>query len=226
MPDTKRDIMIFAAGFGTRMAPLTDAQPKPLIKVAGTPLIDHAIAMAEEAASQIHVNAHYRADQLEAHLPDKITTHIETPDILDTGGGLKAALPKMQGDSVFTLNPDAIFAGPNPIQLLTDAWQDHMEALLLIIPLTQTVGYTRPGSFSQDPNGALRYDPAGLAYTGAQIIRRTVVEEVKEPVFSLTKVWQGLLDRKTAFGVTYPGRWADVGTPDGIALAEEMLRDV
>ncbi|MCY4333533.1 MAG: nucleotidyltransferase family protein [Litoreibacter sp.] len=226
MSEPKRDIMIFAAGFGTRMAPLTDAMPKPLIKVAGVTLIDHAVAMARGHTREIHVNAHYRAEQLADHLPGDVVIHIEHPAILDTGGGLKAALPQMRGTSVFALNSDAVFTGPNPLQVLNDAWQDHMEALLLLIPLARTVGYTRPGSFVQDQDGALVVDDAGLAYTGAQIIRREVVEQTEGDVFSLWKIWEVLLARKTAFGVGYPGQWADVGTPEGITLAEEMLRNV
>ncbi|MEM6408610.1 MAG: nucleotidyltransferase family protein [Pseudomonadota bacterium] len=226
MSDALRDIMIFAAGFGTRMAPLTDTRPKPLIEVAGTPLIDHAIEIARGRTNEIHVNAHYRAAQLADHLPSHVNLHVESPDILDTGGGLKAALPQMQGESLFTLNSDAVFAGPNPLDILANGWQNHMDALLLLVPVVQTVGYTRPGSFSVALSGALTVDENGLAYTGAQILKRKVVDRVQDKVFSLRAVWDRLLQDETAFGVTYPGRWADVGTPDGIPLAEGMLRDV
>lgn len=223
MSDRPTDILIFGAGFGTRMAPLTDTMPKPLIPVAGAPLIDHAIRQADEAGLNIHVNAHYHADQMVAHLPDHVTTHIEHPDILETGGGLKAALPLMKGGPVMTLNSDAVWRGPNPLQLLLDGWQPHMAALLLLVPIAQTVGYTRAGNFALGPKGGLTRSAAGEVYTGAQIIRREAVNAVSDRAFSLNKAWDTLLDAGSIYGVTYPGHWADVGTPDGIPLAEAML---
>ena len=133
MSDAITDILIFGAGFGTRMAPLTNDKPKPLVSVSGAPLMDHATRLADEADLNIHVNAHYRAAQLQDHLRDDITLHIEAPDVLDTGGGLKSALPGMSGQTVATLNSDAVWAGPNPLQVLLAAWQPHMIGLLLFM---------------------------------------------------------------------------------------------
>lgn len=219
--------MIFGAGFGTRMAPLTDAMPKPLIPVSGRPLVDHALALAREASLRCHVNAHYRAAQLAAHLPVDVECHVEAPDILDTGGGLKAALPAMEGRAVMTLNSDALWAGPNPLSLLQSAWDARdMQALLLLVPVSQTVGYQRAGNFSMDAKGRLGRDPEGYVFTGAQIIDRQVILEHPETVFSMNAVWDGLIEAGTCYGTVYPGRWADVGTPGAIPLAEAMLRDV
>lgn len=226
MPEPITDILIFGAGFGTRMAPLTDNMPKPLVQVAGRPLIDHALDLAEAERLSIHVNAHYRATQLQAHLGPHIRTHIEDPDILDTGGGLKNALPDMAGGAVLTLNSDAVWSGPNPLTILKQAWADHMEALLLLVPLAQTVGYSRAGNFRRGKDGMLTRSPDGQVYTGAQIIRRSTIEDRLETAFSLNLVWDDLLARGTAFGAIYPGTWADVGTPDGIGLAEDMLANV
>ncbi len=221
MSDQPTDILIFGAGFGTRMAPLTDSLPKPLIPVAGRPLIDHAIALTP--GLNLHVNAHYHADQMVAHLQNRATVHIEDPDILDTGGGLKAALPKMHGDCVMTLNSDAVWNGPNPLDVLRDAWRPDMDALLLLVPLAQTVGYSRSGNFAMGNDNTLSRSTSGQVFTGAQVIRRDVVNVIADAAFSLNKVWDVLLAKGTMCGVSYAGQWADVGTPAGIPLAEAML---
>lgn len=224
MSEPLSDILIFGAGFGTRMTPLTDHLPKPLVPVAGRPLVDHALELAKGLTP--HVNLHYRAAQLQAHLPQTVVTHLEQPEILDTGGGLKNALPDMEGDAVFTLNSDTVWAGPNPLEALISAWRPDMDALLLLIPMPQTVGYTRAGNFAIDPSGRLTRDDSGQVYSGAQIIKRSAVEDWPDDAFSLNAIWDQLLERETAFGTSYTGHWADVGTPDGIALAEAMLADV
>lgn len=221
MSDAPTDILIFGAGFGTRMAPLTDTMPKPMVPVAGRPLINHAIGLCE--GLNIHVNAHYRADQLVAHLPNRITTHVEHPDILDTGGGLKAALPTMSGETVLTLNSDAVWKGPNPLDVLIAAWKPNMDALLLLVPIAQTIGFSRGGDFSLDQDGHLIRSPDGQVYTGAQIVRRDAVLNIQDEVFSFNVVWNTLSEKGTIFGVGYQGTWADVGTPKGIPLAEAML---
>jgi len=226
MSEPLSDILIFGAGFGTRMAPLTDSLPKPLVPVAGKPLIDHALELARAGGLSPHVNAHYRAAQMQAHLPADVTLHIEAPEVLETGGGLKAALPKMAGDPVGTLNSDAVWQGPNPLALLRAAWRPEMEALLLLVPVPQTVGFTGGGDFLTDPTGRITRDKTGAVYTGAQLIRRSAFDGAPEGAFSLNLIWDMLLKRGTLFGMPYPGRWADVGTPAGIPLAEEMLRDV
>ena len=226
MSETLNDILIFGAGFGTRMAPLTDTLPKPLVPVAGRPLIDHALALAREDGLTPHVNAHYRAAQVQAHLGRDVTLHVETPEILETGGGLKAALPKMAGDPVATLNSDAMWRGPNPLGLLRAAWRPEMEGLVLLVPVAQTVGFTGGGDFSCDAQGRITRDKTGAVYTGAQLIRRSAFEGVQDGAFSLNVIWDLLLTRGTLFGTQYPGRWADVGTPAGIPLAEEMLSNV
>ncbi len=223
MSETLSDILIFGAGFGTRMAPLTDTVPKPLIEVAGVPLIEHAARLAEDAGLNIHVNTHYKAAQMRQRLPRKITVHVEHPEILDTGGGLKAALPDMRGELVATLNSDAVWRGPNPLEVLRAAWQPKMTALLLLVPLGRTTGYTRDGNFLIGQDGTLARSSSGQIYTGAQLIRREAVLSHNKDIFSLNEIWNELLDQGDIHGVVYPGEWADVGTPEGIGLAEAML---
>ena len=226
MPDKDPSaLMLFAAGFGTRMGALTRNRPKPLIEVAGKPLIDYALALAKEAgASLIVANLHYLPDLLEAHLADTdVETVRESPDILDTGGGLKAAAPRLAADTVFTMNSDAVWSGPNPLILLKDAWRPaDMDALLMCVPLSQTVGRRGGGDFHADPAGRLGRG-GDLVYGGVQIIRPDRVAAWPERVFSLNDVWDAIKGQDRLFSVTYPGRWCDVGHPEGIALADAMI---
>lgn len=225
--------MVFAAGFGTRMTPLSDDRPKPLIKVADRALIDHALDLVAGAGARAVVNAHYKAPMLVQHVRDRAGRSpdtrvvIEQPDILDTGGGLRNALPQLGDGPVFTLNSDAIWAGANPLQVLARAWEpDRMGALLLLVSPENTVGYARVGNFAKGPDARLRRDEGGLVYTGAQVIDPQRLRHIKNDRFSLNVVWDELERADALFGVEYTGSWADVGTPPSIALAEEMLRSV
>ena len=222
--------MLFAAGFGTRMGALTADRPKPLIPVAGRALIDHALELVEAAAVPHRVaNLHYRAEMLAAHLAGRdVHLSIETPDILETGGGLRHALPLMGKGPVYTLNTDAIWKGPNPLALARQAWNpDRMDALLVCIPPGQAVGHGGAGDFTPDAEGRLIRGP-GLIYGGAQIIKTTMLDQIPERVFSLNLLWDRMLATGRLFGLTYPGQWCDVGHPEGIGMAEQMIgyRDV
>ena len=219
-------LMLFAAGFGTRMAPLTDTMPKPLIPVAGKPLIDHAVDLARAAGvARIVANVHYRADQIVAHFAGTDTMIAdETAQILETGGGLRAALPLLGPGPVFTLNTDAIWSGENVITELRAAWQpEQMSALLALIPCEEALGYRGAGDFSLDPDGRIRRGP-GYVYTGAQIINPAGIETISAPAFSLNLLWDKLLAQGRVFGIVHRGGWCDVGRPESIALAETMLR--
>lgn len=224
---TPRSAMVFAAGFGTRMMPLTADLPKPLIPVAGRPLIDHALDLVAGAGLSAVVNLHYKADKLAAHLHDQpgVTLTYETPEILETGGGLKAALPLLGRGPVATLNTDMVWRGPNPLADLLRHWQpDQMEALLLLIPTTRALSHSGGGDFAMDPDGRLRRDKgSGLVYIGAQIISPEPVAAIGDNAFSLNRVWDGMIARGALFGMVYDGQWADVGTPGAIAPAEAML---
>lgn len=226
-PNAPGAIMIFAAGFGTRMGALTQDRPKPLIEVAGRPLIDYAMDMAAPMGLPIVVNTHYKSEMVAEHLAGKARISEEQPQILETGGGLKQALPLLPDAPVYTLNSDAVWAGPNPLEVLRDLWEpDRMEALVLLVALENTVGFTRPGDFSLDRSGALARSPKGLIYTGAQLSKPGRVRDTPDAVFSFNKLWDEMISEGTLFGAVYPGRWADVGTPAGITLAEEMIVDV
>ena len=118
-------LMIFAAGRGTRMAPLTDTRPKPLIEVAGRALLDYALDIADVAGiDRIVVNTHYLAHQIEDYLSHCRVSISHEDTLLDTGGGLRAALPLLGDGPVLTLNSDAVWQGPNPLEILLETWQD------------------------------------------------------------------------------------------------------
>lgn len=222
--------MVFAAGFGTRMKPLTDTMPKPLIEVAGKPLIDHSLALLDGVVTVV-VNTHYRADQLEAHLNGREVVCIrEDPEVLETGGGLKNALPVLGGDPVLTLNSDVIFAGDNPVTALQEAWDPaRMDALLTLVAVENTVEYSGVGDFYLNEGRIERRgtrEAAPFVYGSVQIIKTALLAEAKETAFSLNMVWDQMIAEGRAFGLPYGGRWVDVGRPKGIAVAEKVLADV
>ena len=217
--------MLFAAGFGTRMRHLTKDKPKPLIEVAGMPLIDHTLALAKDITPRkIVANLHYRPEQLAAHLEGHgVETILETPDILETGGGLKNALSVLGTDPVFTANTDAIWLGPNPFACLLEAWNPEvMDALLLCVPRDQALGHTGPGDFIADHRGRLKRG-AGAIYGGIQILKTDGLARISERAFSLNALWARMLEEKRLFGTTYPGKWCDVGSPEGVELAGALL---
>ncbi|MFP4327214.1 MAG: nucleotidyltransferase family protein [Paracoccaceae bacterium] len=222
MPDA---VMLFTAGFGTRMGALTVDRPKPLIEVGGKPLVDHALDLAEAIRPRrIVANLHYKAEMLARHLsPRGVALSREEPDILETGGGLRAALPLLGPGPVFTMNTDAVWSGPNPLELLQEAWMpERMDALLMCIPPETAFGHDGTGDFRVDAQGRAERG-SGLVYTGVQIIRPDALKTVPERVFSLNLLWDRMLAEGRVHALCYPGLWCDVGRPEGIVLAETML---
>ncbi|SIS52383.1 MurNAc alpha-1-phosphate uridylyltransferase [Roseivivax lentus] len=220
MPDA---VMIFAAGFGTRMGALTATRPKPLIEVGGRTLLDRTLDLAAHVPTRV-VNAHYLGDQIARHLDGRDIRVVQEETLLDTGGGLKNAAPLLGPGPVFTMNADAVFAGPNPLHVLADAWQpDEMDALLLCVPPERAVGRAGGGDFTLAGDGRLSRGGPHV-YTGVQIVKTDGLTGIDAEVFSLNVLWDRIAARDRLFGLTYPGRWADVGHPEGIAQAEAMLR--
>lgn len=217
-------LMIFAAGLGTRMRPLTDDRPKPLIKVAGQTLLDRALALGRDAGvAQTAVNSHYLGDQIARHLAGQpVAISDEADQLLDTGGGLRRALPLLGAGPVMTLNPDVVWTGPNPLAALIAGWRDEMEALLALVPLDRATARQGGGDFAMDRAGRISRK-GDFVYAGAQIIRPDLLARIPDQVFSLNRLWDLLIARGTAFGMVHPGGWCDVGRPEAIALAEAML---
>lgn len=228
MPDYPFPLMVFAAGFGTRMGALTRDRPKPLIPVAGRPLIDHALAIAKAAGvPRTVINTHYRAEQMAAHLAGRdIAISHEAGPILETGGGLKAALPLLGTGPVAILNSDGIWTGANPLAELAAAWDgSRMEALLLLLPLRDALAHGPKGDFCLAPDGRISRGKGGEdhVYIGAQILHPARIAATPDEVFSLNKPWNEMIAAGTAFGIVHRGGWCDVGHPEGIAAAEALL---
>ncbi|NNU79213.1 nucleotidyltransferase family protein [Halovulum dunhuangense] len=230
-PDT---VMIFAAGRGTRMRTLTQDRPKPMIPVAGRPLIEHALDMAVAAGlRRAVVNTHYLPAPLEAHLSREtrlsITLSPET-ELLETGGGLKRAAPLLGLGPVFTMNADVVWQGPDPFgALVSGGVPGPGGARLLLVPRANAVGHPGAGDFALDQSGrpVRRGDApeAPFVYTGLQLIDPAAALAVPEPVFSLNRLWDAMLAQGRLRATVWTGRWCDVGQPGSIPLAEAMLAD-
>ena len=228
MPAYPFPLMVFGAGFGTRMGALTADRPKPLIPVAGRPLIDHALSVGQAAGvTRTVVNTHYRADQMATHLQGRgITISHEAGQILETGGGLKAALPLLGDGTGPILNSEGIWTGANPLSQLSAAWDpDRMAALLLLLPLERTLAHGPKGDFRLSGDGRISRGQGGEdhVYIGAQIIHPARVRATPEDVFSLNRPWSEMIAAGTAYGILHRGSWCDVGRPEGIAAAEALL---
>lgn len=222
--------MIFAAGFGTRLGNLVKDDPKPLIKVGNTTLLDHALDVTREAGiSNIVVNAHYLSHRIVDHLAShsSIRVIIEEPDILDTGGGLLNALPHLGTEPVFTLNSDNYWFDKNPLSLLADYWNgQEMDALLVLGIRKNAFGYKGRGDFVIDTGGHLirrSGQDTGLVYLGAQLIKPSVIDSVFGSVFSLNAIWDRLIHKKRIKGLLYDGKWAVIDTPHGIETIRKIL---
>lgn len=223
--------MVLAAGFGTRMGGLTKDRPKALLPVAGKALVDHALDTCVAAGvSRAVVNLHYLGDQIRQALAGRTAPEIvfsEEPEILETGGGILNALPLLGAAPFFTLNADAIYAGPPPLSLLASAWGAEMGALLHLVPLEQAIAHAGPGDFFLDDAGRIARrggaETAPFVYTGAQIITPEAFAGAPAGAFSTNLIWDELIADGRAFGVVHPGVWVDVGTPEGLARAEAAV---
>lgn len=221
-------LMLFAAGFGSRMRPLTENCPKPLIRVADRTLLDHALDLAKGMdLSRIVGNAHHLAGQMAQALRERaISVSLEKPDILDTGGGLKAALPLLDRDQVFALNTDAVWTGRDQMSRLAEAWDpERMGALLYLVRPEDARGHLGACDFEIGPEGRLRRAP-GHIYTGLQIVSADPVRRIPDRAFSLNRVWDRLIAEGRLFGILHEGLWCDVGRPECIPLAEAMLAEM
>ena len=207
------------------MGELTRSKPKPLIPVAGRPLIDYALdTVADSGVTRIVLNTHYLADQIHSHLEGRdVKIAHEADQILDTGGGLQAALPLLGSNPVFTLNPDVLWLGPNPLTVLAEQWQpDQMDGLLLCTPLDRTHGREGGGDFGLSPDGTINRG-GDLVYGGAQILKTDGLADITDEKFSLNILWDRMNRQGRLRLAEYPGEWCDIGTPQGVTLAETLV---
>ncbi|MBR0551710.1 nucleotidyltransferase family protein [Stakelama marina] len=231
--------MVMAAGLGKRMRPLTATRPKPLIKVAGKPLIDHVFDRLRAAGvKRAVVNVHYLADALEAHLKHQIdgidiAISDERAKLMETGGGLVQAR-ELIGDKPFLcVNSDNLWIdGPtDAIRALAAEWDDErMDALLLLVPLARANNHRGQGDFHIDSFGRItkRRMPGRLApyvFTGVQMLSPRVIADWPEGPFSTNLFWERAIAAGRAYGLVHEGLWFDVGTPQAIGATEAMLAD-
>lgn len=227
--------MVMAAGLGKRMRPLTATRPKPMVQVAGKPLIDHCLdALAAGGVTRAVVNVHYLADHLEAHLRSrklpKVTISDERGGLLETGGGMVKAQPLLP-EPFFSLNSDAIWVdGPrNSLRELSDAWDpSRMDALMLLVPHARAHNYAGKGDFHLDPIGRISRRRTGqiapFIWTGIQLVSHRLLRDPPEGAFSTNVLWERAIAEGRLYGIVHTGVWLEVGEPGHIAPTEAWLR--
>jgi len=230
--------MILAAGFGSRMRPLTNNRPKPLVELDGQPMIDHVLArMSLVGIERAIVNLHYQADMLEAHLGERqrkpaICFSNERDEILDTGGGIKRALPLL-GDQPFLLhNSDSVWIeqeNDNLAALLAHYDPDKMDALLLMAPVATSLGYDGAGDFFIEDTGRLRRrtheQTSPNVFTGVSVLHPRLFNDSPQGAFSINILWDRAIKQGRVYGLPFEGKWMHVGTPEALIEAEKVLHD-
>jgi MurNAc alpha-1-phosphate uridylyltransferase len=228
--------MIMAAGKGTRMMPLTADRPKPLIKVAGTTLLDHVLDLLRDAGiGRIVVNVHYFPEMIEAHLAANardfdVAISDERELLRDTGGGLTHALPLIPDDPFFCINADNWFADTqvHALHRMAKAWDAaRMDVLMLVVPFERAGNTQGIGDFDIDDKGRLSRDGSRrerpYVWTGIQLIAKHVVADPPGEVFSTNVFWDRAIAAKRCFGLVHDGDWFDVGYPAAIGMTEARL---
>ena len=236
--------MLLAAGLGTRMRPLTDDRPKPMVSVAGKPMIDYILDHLDVAGvPTIVVNVHYLADVLETHLRKRTdnSTHKHTQmsvlisdereRLLDSGGGVRKALPLLGTEPFFLLNADSFWIeGPqNNLVRMAQAFDpDRMDILLLLAPTTTSVGWGNRGDYAFAQDGQLRRAAKGemtpFAYAGVAIFKQSIFDDAPE-VFSLLTLFDAAQGRGRLFGLRLDGIWMHIGTPEAVIEAERRIAE-
>ena len=229
--------MVLAAGFGERMRPLTLRMPKPLVQLAGKPLIDHVLdRLAAAGVKTAIVNVHYLPEQIEAHLAARqgtapeILVSDERGVLLDTGGGTKKALPLLGPGPFFIHNADSVWSeGATPaLTRMQRLWNPaEMDCLLLLAPAATSVGYAARGDFSMAPDGRLARRGEGevvpFTFAGVSLCDESLFKGAPEGRFSLNLLWDKALAKGRLYGIRMDGRWMHVGTPDALAEAESLF---
>lgn len=235
MPVTPTKAMVLAAGLGLRMRPLTERMPKPMVPVAGKPLLDHVLdRLADAGIRETVVNVRYLPDQIIDHVAHrdrpKIIISDERDQVLGTGGALVKALPLLGDAPFFHLNADTMWidgARPN-LTRLTEAFDPaSMDILLLMAPTASSIGYSGSGDYAMLPNGALRRRKENqvvpFVYAGAAILSPALFDGAPEGEFPLTAIFDRAGARDRLFGLRLDGVWMHVGTPDAVQAAEKAL---
>jgi len=235
MPVRPTKAMVLAAGLGTRMRPLTDHMPKPLVPVAGRPLLDHVLdKLADFGVNEAVVNVHYLPDQIIDHVAARTKPRILISDerdaVLGTGGGVVKALPRLGPAPFFHLNADTLWidgAQPN-LSRLADAFDPaRMDILLLMAPTAGSIGYSGSGDYAMLPDGALRRrkerEVVPFVYAGVAILSPAIFMDAPSGEFALTRLFDRAGERERLFGLRLDGLWMHVGTPDAVQAAEQAF---
>jgi MurNAc alpha-1-phosphate uridylyltransferase len=226
--------MIMAAGFGTRMRPLTDTIPKPLVTVRGKSLLDHTLdRLVAAGVTMVVINLHYRAEQVREHLAGRRDIEIRyslEEEILGTGGGVVKALPHFEGESFFVLNSDSVWVEGyvSPLTAMQRLWEpERMDGLLLLASMITAMGYEGRGDFLLDVNGRVARVPeltsSPFAYTGVQIVHPRLFAGAPAGSFSTNRMWDLAIAKGRLFGIRLEGVWIHVGTPEAREDAEHYL---
>lgn len=235
MPVRPTKAMVLAAGFGTRMRPLTDRMPKPLVPVAGRALLDHVLdKLAEAGVAEAVVNVHYLPDQIIDHTATRTTPHITISDerdaVLGTGGGVVKALPHLGDAPFYHLNADTLWidgAQPNLTRLADTFDPARMDILLLMAPTAGSIGYSGSGDYAMLPDGTLRRrkerEVVPFVYAGVAILSPTIFAGAPGGEFALTKLFDRAGEEGRLFGLRLDGLWMHVGTPDAVQAAEQAF---
>ena len=220
------DVMLLAAGLGTRLRPLTEAIPKPLIPVAGLPLIERVMRNAQaEGTKRFVANAHYRADQILAHFGGLIKISREDA-LLGTGGGAKRALPMLVSDPFFVMNTDAFWPDgtDRPLARMLARYDHPEDVVLLCIQPRRATGISRSHDFCLDPSGMVTRDyGAPVIYGGVALVGRAVFDKTPDGAFSFYDLMEKALDAEHLKGVVLDADWYHVGDPAALAEAERRL---
>jgi MurNAc alpha-1-phosphate uridylyltransferase len=229
--------MVLAAGLGTRMRPLTDALPKPLVKVAGKALLDHVLdRLADAGVETAVVNVHRMADQIENHLKGRKRPKIEISDergeLLDTGGGIVKALKLLGPEPFLHMNSDTLWiegVTPNLPQLAASFDPARMDILLLLASTTASIGYEGRGDFIMAPDGRLsrraERQVAPFVYAGAAMLSPAPFADAPKGKFSLNTMFDRAIEAGRLYGQRLEGTWMHVGTPAAIAAAEAAISE-
>ena len=233
-----RRAIVLAAGLGTRMRPLTNHVPKPMVKVRGRALIDHVIDRLVGAGVElVVVNVHHHSALLKEHLAKRKDVDIRISDesdrVLGSGGGIFKALPFFEGEAFFVHNADSIWVEGygHALARMTERWNEaEMDALLLVASLVNAIGYEGPGDFLMDPDGRLSRVPeqrlSPFAFPGVQIVHPRFFEGCAAGDFSINPLWDRAIERGRLFGMRLDGVWMHVGTPEALTEAEGFLADI
>jgi MurNAc alpha-1-phosphate uridylyltransferase len=228
-----RRAMVLAAGLGTRLRPVTDALPKPLVKLNGRTLLDHAIdRLVDAGVEHVVVNTHYMAAKVAVALAQRQAPNIEIShedELLDTGGGVARALPSL-GEMFFVINADVFWLNGKDAALLrlVSAFDpDCMDAMLLLQRTVSAVGYDGSGDYLVDPEGKPRRrrerEIAPYLFAGIQLLHRRLFDNWEERVFSLVRLFDRAETAERLRAIVHDGEWYHIGTPAGLAATRERL---